>query len=785
MISDQTTGMSPPADDSVSEATDILGALIRRKWLLVIGCLVGLGAGYLWYIQATPRYQSAAQIHVTSRGTSRIYESGQASMRGGYDEYMSGFYVSNHVLPTHVVLIKSPLIVGRAVANYKLRQLPSLADESAIEQTVLQGLSVERGANNEDGANVLTLTFTGTNADDSEKVLSAIVGTYESYLGDTYQDVSQETVQLITRAKDELHQQLTAKETEYREFRKNAPLLWQSENGQNIHALSLQNLQEARSAATLQGVKARARLKAIQNALDAGASRPTLVLLAKRLARSMQEANAMQQSSSDLEGNLLPLQIQERMLLQTYGPEHPRLKALREEMDLRIAYHAKKLQEKRAAEDLEGSESGGDFLEVYQKSLMQEALETEVQEQYLRAMFEKEKNEAKKLELFEVTDKTFQSEIERTKELYRGVVGRLQELNLVKDYGGYVTQVLASPSRGYQVEPKLATALGLAGFLGLLGGGALAFLVELSDKSFRSADEIRRQLGLQVVAHIPVLELEAKKGDDKVDETLVCFHKPKSREAEAYRRVRTSLFFSTQGQNHKVIQITSPDPSDGKTTLAINLASSIAQTGKRVLMIDADLRRPKLHRLFRTGNEQGLSQVLSAEAEISDVIQAEAIPNLDLMPCGTRPSNPSELLSLPRFQEVLDTTRGQYDFVIVDTPPVLAVTDPTVIAPCVDGVLVTIRLSKSGRPNSTNAVEQLAEVGGKILGVVVNGVGGASRYGYRYGGRAGSTYGGSAYYYYEYDSNYVQGRQYGVYYAEPAKKNGEGSENGAGGNGDS
>ena len=277
----------------------------------------------------------------------------------------------------------------------------------------------------------------------------------------------------------------------------------------------------------------------------------------------------------------------------------------------------------------------------------------------------------------------------------------------------------------------------------------------------------------------------------RVDPIVCTLHRPKSRQAEAYRAVRTALYFSIRGGGHKVIQVTSPDPGDGKTTLAANLAVSIADSGKKILLIDADFRRPRLHKIFAVDSDCGFSSVINGEAELPDAIQPTCVENLSVMPCGPKPSNPAELLTLPRVKELIDVLRDDFDFVILDTPPVLVVTDPCAVAPRVDGVLMTIRISKNARPDAVRAAGVLATLGANVLGIVVNGVGprvvyglGRGYSGYRYGGykhyRYG-TYGGEGYG----DSSWHSGHGYGygaydAYYVEDevsgSPSNGNGSQ---------
>jgi capsular exopolysaccharide synthesis family protein len=298
----------------------------------------------------------------------------------------------------------------------------------------------------------------------------------------------------------------------------------------------------------------------------------------------------------------------------------------------------------------------------------------------------------------------------------------------------------------------------------------LAYVVEMADKTFHDPADVSHYLNLPLVGHIPAIPAKAKyksPAAPQLDPILVAAHRPKSQLAEAFRAVRTALYFNTRGSGHRVIQITSPTPSDGKSTLAGNLAVSIAQTGKNVLLIDADFRRPRIHTLFGLNREIGLSSVINGQAEPHDAIQDSGVANLSVMACGPRPDNPSELLTSPQFKEFLDAIRERFDFILIDTPPMLAVTDPSVVAPRVDGVLLTLRIKKNVRPGAIRATEMLSTLGANVLGAVVNVVSGKKGYGYggysyRYGGRYGSyrqgygsTFGGQGY-----------GEGYGEYYSE-------------------
>ena len=256
--------------------------------------------------------------------------------------------------------------------------------------------------------------------------------------------------------------------------------------------------------------------------------------------------------------------------------------------------------------------------------------------------------------------------------------------------------------------------------------------------------------------------------ENSLIEPIVCtYHRPKAQVSEAFRAVRTALYFNTQGKQNSVIQVTSPTPGDGKSTLASNLAVSIAQSGKRVLLVDADMRRPRQHATFGISSRIGFATVLSGQSQWRDcMFECEEIEGLTVMPCGAKPQNPAELSSSPQVKTLIEEMREEFDFVIIDTPPMLAVTDPSPIAARVDGVVLCIRIKKNVRVSAERATQMINNLGANCIGLVVNGVGAQSGYGsqYTYGAyRAGYSYNGYGYgygygggKYYEEDQ---QGRQ--------------------------
>ena len=190
---------------------------------------------------------------------------------------------------------------------------------------------------------------------------------------------------------------------------------------------------------------------------------------------------------------------------------------------------------------------------------------------------------------------------------------------------------------------------------------------------------------------------------------------------EAYKTLRTNIRFSLpEGKCHKV-GVTSGLPNEGKSITALNIAITFAEAGQRVLLIDADLRRPSVARLLIENGDPGLSNLLAGMCKVEDVIHKNQYPNLDVILSGAIPPNPSELLSSPRMAKLLEDFTGQYDYIFVDTPPVNVVTDASVLAPELDGMLFVVRQNQSERESVARAISQLNRAGAKILGFVLNG----------------------------------------------------------------
>jgi polysaccharide biosynthesis transport protein len=254
-------------------------------------------------------------------------------------------------------------------------------------------------------------------------------------------------------------------------------------------------------------------------------------------------------------------------------------------------------------------------------------------------------------------------------------------------------------------------------FLGLLLGLGLALLLDLVDTSIRTSRDIVRHVHVPILGTVPDLDDE-EVPIEKIE--LAAHTAPRSMVAEAFRTIRTNLLLSSPADRQRTLLVTSSKAEEGKSTVALNLAISIGQSGRRVLLIDANFHQPALHELFPNIRQNGLSNALIGQASLDELVTPTALPNLDVIGCGPIPPNPTELLAGPFLRDLLALAAERYDQIILDGPPVLLVSDALVLTGQVDGVILVCRAKASSRGVIQRAREQIERVNGRIFGAVLN-----------------------------------------------------------------
>ncbi|HOD79551.1 MAG TPA: polysaccharide biosynthesis tyrosine autokinase [Syntrophorhabdus sp.] len=424
-------------------------------------------------------------------------------------------------------------------------------------------------------------------------------------------------------------------------------------------------------------------------------------------------------------------------LSQKYGSEHPRIIRLNSELN---ALKDKIRQEvQKIAQSIESEYR----VAVARERSLQGALENQK-----KAVLDFNEKESE----FNIVKR----DVDTNRSLYESLLKRVKETNVTE--GINVSNIMiVDPARvpNKPAKPKILQNLLLALVTGLACGVGLAFFFEYLDNSIKSPDDVKKHLDVPLLGILGRFE---PLSNDESKKELPLLDTPRSTISEAIRTVRTNILFSASDGETKVLLVTSAMAQEGKTIMSTNLSVGFAQLGKKVLLIDADMRKPRVHTVFNLEREPGLSEVLVDAKEPPLVIRDTQVANLKLITCGTIPPNPAELLISPRMDAFIQEMKKQFDIIVIDSPPITSVTDAVEISSFVDGVVVVIKTGATPRPAAQSAIHQLSEVNANIFGVVLNDVD-MQKDNYYYP-------------YYKYYSRYYSRYyyHYGYYYGEDGQK---------------
>ena len=499
---------------------------------------------------------------------------------------------------------------------------------------------------------------------------------------------------------------------------------------QNITTAKLDELNKELTSAESERMEKESVYRLIQS------GDPDVIASATSVAGSNGGTGANSGSSllDNLRSKQADLKIQVAELSTQFGSSYPK-----------VAQLSNQLKEIVAQIQAETKKIAGHVRSQYMASLQRENM--------LRAALEKQKQEANKLNQSAIEYSFLKRDVETSRQLYEGLLEKLKEAGVTAGLRSSNVKIVNSarvpmaPS-----EPNIPRNLAFALVLGLTSGVGLAFLLENLDNTVRTPEQAQIISGLPSLGMIPQgsksIEASNQKrltvASSKEAVELVTQARPQSQMAESYRALRTSLLLSSSGAPPKIILVTSALPQEGKTTTSINCAIVLAQKGVRVLLIDADLRRPGVHKTLGMGPRSGLSNVLTGSATLQQTItRSPLVPSLFVLPSGTPPPNPAELLASSNMKDVLVELRDQYDHIVIDTPPTLSVTDAVVLSTKADAVVLVIRSGVTTKGALRRSRDILMQVNAKVTGVLLNAVDLNSPdyyYYYEYQGKYGSRY---------------------------------------------
>ena len=453
---------------------------------------------------------------------------------------------------------------------------------------------------------------------------------------------------------------------------------------------ALEKLQTAWSEAHTERIQVEATLADLERLRRGGDITALANFLADEdpvLQRRMSRLRELEEERGKLEGR--------------YLPDHPNMRQIESEI----------VQVRKAMEEGVDQIIGSHSAALGMVSSREQALVTDMEE----ITADLEALEVKLIEL-----EFLEADAKRNEEFYKSLDQRMSEVDLgAMIRANNVRVVDPAIPNAEPVRPVLPVNVAMGLLMGLFGGCALAFFMEYLDSTVKSREDVEITVGMPFLGIVPLIEeQDVRTLTNTRDRSIFVHAVPRSNVAEALRSVRTNLLFSGHGPLNRLL-ITSALPQEGKSFLTSNLSVLIAATGSKLLIIDADLRRPNLHKLFELENVQGLSTVLAGIHEFDDCVIQTHVPNLHVMLAGPTPPNPAELLGSERMTELLDSITG-YDMILIDSPPVNVVADPLMLSSLVDGVLVIIEANATSRSLVARTRDLLMEVNANVLGAVVN-----------------------------------------------------------------
>ena len=721
---------------TIRQAVRFLRVLWHRR-IVVMGTLALCGMlGGLYYATATRIYESEAQLLVVD--TSR--ENSPTSMTGSHSDIAA--------MATYEKLISSPLVLQSAATllDAPVRGLFGSQDPEVLAEDFSKELNV-RGVRQ---TNLLELSFRSPHQEASAAVVAAIIQAYATFMDESHRGTANSIVDLLQNEKEEVDRKIEVKQAEFLAVRQKVGDLGIKEGGKTMHPLVERAIQLNSSLIETQKKRLllQASYQSLTEAIEAGHNiRQSLVAIEETLGKeafldSMGLGDRDKQTRVSVEKQLLEDRAQLETLQEYYGPNHPKVVERTRKIEQMQGYLAQF--------DLIGSSRsfGGDDAQLANTvtNILNQRLESaERQEEWFQKSFEKAKQESIGLTSDISQLDIVEHDLNWLRQLRNTLLNQIASVDLRQEKGGVRTTVVREPVVAEKpVSPRLSLTIlaVLAG--GLASGIGIVFVIDTLDDRARSPEELQTELNLPTLATIGILDEEEEFEDGVGLETAHMWNTSDDAAAESFRTIRTVLVMGTEDSER--IAVTSAEPGDGKTTIACNLAIAYQQAGKRVLIIDADMRKPGLTKLIDRRGQVGLSDILRGTEEVAEqasrlTTQTGSVP-IDIIPAGRRPPNPGELLLGDRLAELLAWADGEYDQVIVDAPPVLAGTDAAAVGRLCDGLMLVVRPEKNRRRVLIKAVEMLRMFGVTLFGTIVNAVGLEEMgYGYGYGYGYGDEYG--------------------------------------------
>lgn len=690
--------------------------LVRRKWwtlgfFLAVVLLVGLVTFLM-----TPVYRATTTIQLTGDNPSALVTTTP------YDPMMSilGWQERQEFYHTQFQIMQSRSLARRVIDRLHLQEYPEFKVAGSGDRPIPPELAERErvdvflsklGVEPEKDSFLVRLSFDSADAQLAQKVANALAREYMQFGMDCRTKAYRLVQEWLDQELQKLRAKVEASERQMHKFGEQSNIMALEGQG-NVILQKYTDLSGLLTKAESERMAKEAQFRQIE---EKGADAPFIlnnpVVVSLRQELAIQEAKVASMN-------------------QIFLADHPQMQA--EQAKLRGLRSRLQSEIKRLCTSVKAE---------YEAAKRAEDM--------LRKALQSQKDQVATLQQRTVQYKILKRDVETNEQLYQGLLSRMKEASIASTIVPTNVQVIDPAELPlFPYKPKKALNLMLASVIGLFGGVGLAFLVEYLDDSIKTTEELERVSQMPVLGLVP---LASTNGKAEVPSTgneigLMAYQQPKSGMSEAIRHLRTSILLSGAGGPPAVILVTSPNPGEGKTTLAVNLATALAVQGRRVVLIDTDLRKPQVYQIFRQPSQPGLSNLLAGNASPAQLLHATEVPDLFVVMAGTIPPSPTELLGSEKLKEYLQQLRQDFHHVILDSPPILGFADGLILSSLADGVLLVVKHQYTPREAGRLARDLLHKVQARVLGTVMNQLV-TTKHGYGY------------YYYYQ--------KYYKNYYAEP------------------
>ncbi len=697
----------PGTAQSVADATlsEAWGTIRNRKKMILAA--TALGAAYGFYQGTTqPRLYTASGTIEIRAGASNAYRVGGG---GGMDDTS---------LPTEVAILQSQSLLLTVARDRNLANDPDFlgpvqhyqnVDDPVVRQRVVGALQGDISVNVIPKTDLVVINCTTSNAQLSASIVNQLVQDYIEHRFQSRADATKRVANFFSTQLDDLRQQVETSQEQMLELQKKLGVLGFDPRDNQITS-TLDDLNRAAGAAQLARIQAQTHYEVLSsmdpNILDQAGS-----------AYAPSNISSLRSQIDAARINLAQLNL-------TYGPKNPKVIAVQQQITL--------LQKQIKAEEVRI------ISEAKQAYLAAQRMEEETDN-----ALNHEKDVAYQLRDTMLQYTLRQREYEANRTLYDGLEQRLRTAGVEAGLESTEIEPIdpAYPPLGPTLRPR-SNIMTVDAFVMLIFSVIFAFILDSLDTGLRSVSEIEAVSGLPSLALVPRARrsVSDETGLSTTMRSLGTLSNPKSQFSEAFRALRTSLLLSVAGREPKIILLTSATPSEGKTTVSINLACVLAQRNVRVLLIDADLRRPTIHHRFGLNGKVGLTSVLTGSVSLESAIQTiPEIPQLDVLVSGPVPPFPTEMLGSETMRQLIERCKGIYTHIVMDSPPLLSVTDSVMLSQQADAVVMIVRHGKSTKHAMQRARDLLIRAGAPVTGIVLNAVDMNSPEYYAYYGYYGYT----------------------------------------------